>query len=68
MLLGDLRGQLFFLYLFQNGSDVDAHRAEPDTSAATGTENVAEFVVVIFELVHDPVTVALGLLVAGIVA
>src|SRR5512137_2062195 len=57
----------FLIDLFENPGDIDPHRAGADAAAAAGAQSLAEFVVVVAELVHDPVAVALGLDVAGVV-
>ncbi len=61
---------LSFSFLISStiAGDVDPHRAEADASAAAGAEGLAELVVIVLELVHDPVAVAFGLPVAGVVA
>ena len=51
---------------FNDCSDIDSHRAETNTTTTAGAQGLSEFVVVIFELVHDPVAVALGLKVTGV--
>jgi hypothetical protein len=57
----------FSLDILEDIPDVDPHRAGPDAAAAAGAQGLAELVVVVAELVHDPVAVALGLDVAGVV-
>src|SRR6185369_6411941 len=59
---------LFLAYLFDDSCNVDSHRAGAHASAAAGAEGLAELVVVVLELVHDPVAVPLGLHVPRIVA
>src|SRR6266567_329580 len=59
---------LFPVYCFQHRFDVDADRAGAYAPAAAGAERLAELVVVVLELVHDPVAVALVLEVARVVA
>ena len=57
----------FILHDFvQYRLDVDPHRAGADTPAAAGAERLAELVVIVLELVHDPVAVAGGLQVPGV--
>src|SRR5512145_610716 len=53
-----------FVYDF---SDIDPHRAGAHASTAAGAEGLAELVVVVLELVHDPVAVPLGLHVPWVV-
>src|SRR6266567_5716388 len=59
---------LFPVYCFQHRFDVDADRAGAHAPAAAGAERLAELVVVVLELVHDPVAVALVLEVSRVVA
>ena len=63
-----LCGKLFLFYLFQHPGNIDPHRANPDAAPTAGTEGLTKLVIVILELVHDPVAVALGLQVTGVVA
>src|SRR5512133_3051611 len=53
-----------FVYDFRN---INPHRAGTHAASAAGTEGLAELVVIILELVHDPVAVPLGLHIPGIV-
>ena len=59
---------LFFRDFFNDRRDVDSDRTNPDTAAATGAECLAEFIVVVFELVHDAVAVPFGLQITRVVS
>src|SRR6185369_6262504 len=59
---------LFPVYLFDDGCNIDPDRAGTHASAAAGAEGLAELVVVVLELVHDPVAIPLGLYIPRVVA
>ena len=58
---------LFLTDFFDDRRNVDPDRADSYTAAAAGAECLPEFIVVVFELVHDTVAVSLRLQIAWIV-
>src|SRR6185369_246028 len=66
-----LRGGCQFLfpaYILNESRDIDPDRAGPHAASAAGAEGLAELVVVVLELVHDPVAIPLGLYIPRVVA
>src|ERR1700687_2867244 len=59
---------LFIAYFFQNSLNVDPDRTGAHAPAAAGAERLAELVVVVLELVHEAVAVALVLKISRVVA
>src|SRR6185369_10878945 len=59
---------LFPVDLFDDGCNIDPDRAGTHASAAAGAEGLPELIVVVLELVHDPVAIPLGLYIPRVVA